>query len=298
MIRSFNSYIFILTAIVSFGLAPIIDRPAFAAERKSEFRAGHEFNDCDACPRMVVVPAGSFVMGSPTDEHGRLDHEGPEHTVSFQQPFALGKFEVTFDQWEACVADGGCYAHLYDAQWGRGKRPVINIDMDEIGAYLHWLSDRTGLIYRLPSEAEWEYAARAGSRTAYPWGTKADHEKANFGAAKCCAGRALGADRWSEQTAPVGSFPANAFGLHDMHGNVYERIRDCWNPSYQSAPTNGSAWRQGDCRAIGLRGGAWVSSPELLRSAERDAYNGYYKVNVVGFRVARDLRTPERPEMP
>jgi formylglycine-generating enzyme required for sulfatase activity len=251
--------------------------------------AGDQFRDCELCPLMIVIPAGASVMGTPVDEPGRLGHEGPLHEVSIAQPFAVGKFEITFAEWDACVAEGGCNIWPADEGWGRGQRPVVNINMDEMGAFLHWLSRRTGHIYRLLSEIEWEYVARAGSRSAYPWGDAASHDHANFGADECCSGADGGADQWKDQTAPVGSFPPNAFGLHDLHGNVYERVQDCWNPSYENAPDDGRAWLSGDCRAIGLRGGSWISSPELMRSGERDAYNGYYRVNVMGFRVAREL---------
>lgn len=250
---------------------------------------GTEFRDCVDCPLLVVVPAGRFMMGSPEDEPGRLPHEGPQHEVNLDYPFALGKFEVTFAQWGACVAAGGCNYVPPDEGWGRGEQPVMNINLDQMHAYLHWLTVRTGHIYRLPTEAEWEYAARAGTETAYPWGNQPDHNLANFGAIECCSGHAAGRDEWADRAAPVGSFPPNAFGLHDMHGNVYERVRDCWAPGYDKTPRDGSAMLSGDCRAIGLRGGAWVSSPELIRSAERDAYNGYYQSTVMGFRVLREL---------
>jgi len=250
---------------------------------------GETWRDCDECPLLTVVPPGSFIMGSPPGEPGRLPHEGPAHRVEIKKAFAMGVFEVTFAEWDACVDDGGCNQFPPDKGWGRGNRPVININLDEMNAYLHWLTVRTGHLYRLPTEAEWEYAARAGSTQAYPWGANASHEHANYGADDCCAGRAEGRDRWADKTAPVGRFPSNAFGLYDMHGNVYERVLDCWTPHYRGAPADGSAWRAGDCRPIGLRGGSWVSSPELIRSAERDAYNGYYRSRVMGFRVVREL---------
>jgi formylglycine-generating enzyme required for sulfatase activity len=250
---------------------------------------GTQWRDCAQCPLLVTIPTGVFDMGTPAAEPGRLAHEGPVHQVTIANAFALGKFEVTFAQWDACVDDGGCNYYPADEGTGRGLHPVMNINLDEMHAYLHWLTVKTGNVYRLPTEAEWEYAARAGSVSAYAWGAKASHEFANYGADTCCEGTIAGRDVWLNQAAPVGSFPANQFGLHDMHGNVYERVRDCWTPSYDDAPTDGSASLTGDCRALGLRGGAWVSSPALLRAGERDAFNGYYRSTVMGFRVVREL---------
>ncbi len=253
-------------------------------------RAGDQFQDCDACPVMVIVPAGSFVMGSPEAERGRLDHEGPQHEVLFNQPFAAGKYEITFSKWDACVKSGGCEGYVpADEGWGRGDRPVVNVNYYDMKNYLSWLSGETDKAYRFLTEAEWEYSARAGSKTVYPWGDDPARAQANFGTDTCCSGRAQGADKWDAMTAPVGSFPANAFGLHDMHGNVYERVEDCWNHSYDGAPADGAHWLTGDCTAFVLRGGSWISPPELIRSAERDAYTKYYRAKVMGFRVARSL---------
>lgn len=154
---------------------------------ETEYRAGDEFQDCDTCPAMIVIPAGNFVMGSPASETGRLSHEGPQHTVEFARPFAIGKYEVTFAEWNACVLAGGCNFLPPDEGWGRGTRPVINLNMDQMNAYLHWLTLETGHIYRLPTEAEWEYAARAGSTAAFHWGDNASHAHANFGAEECCS---------------------------------------------------------------------------------------------------------------
>jgi len=250
-----------------------------------------EFQDCAECPQMVVVPSGEFIMGSPDNERGRLYYEGPQRKVTIAAPFAVGKFEVTFDEWDACVADEGCGEYVPgDEGWGRSNRPVINVNWTDMQAYLRWLSVKAGYDYRLLSEAEWEYAARAGSTKTYSWGHIPNHNKANFGAETCCAGWAEGQDIWQNKTAPVGSFPPNKFGLYDMLGNVYERTADCWNPSYVNAPLDGSIWAEGDCTARVLRGGSWISSPEFIRAAERDAYNGYYRANVMGFRVARDLQ--------
>jgi formylglycine-generating enzyme required for sulfatase activity len=236
-----------------------------------------------------VVPAGSFVMGSPAGEEGRDADEGPQRTVTISRAFAVGKFEVTFAEWDACVAGGGCNGYRPgDEGWGRGNRPVINVNWNEAQAYVQWLSNRTGKRYRLLSEAEWEYVARAGETTAYPWGSSASHEFANYGKDECCDGLAQGRDRWVN-TSPVRSFPANRFGLHDMHGNVYEWTEDCYNESYAGAPSDGSAWRSGDCSRRVLRGGSWDFGPRLLRSASRDWLLPTFRYNFIGFRVARTL---------
>lgn len=248
---------------------------------------GETFRECSACPEMVVLPPGRFLMGSPPGEAGRSNDEGPQRWVTLAQPVAVGKFEVTFAEWDACVADGGCGGYKpADFTWGRGTQPVINVSWGDAQAYVDWLSRKTFATYRLLSEAEWEYAARAGTTTAYPWGATASHEFANYGKDECCDGLAQGRDRWVN-TAPVGSFPANRFGLHDMHGNVWEWTEDCLNESYAGAPSDGSAWRSGDCSRRVLRGGSWLIDPRILRSAARGRIDPAERSGLIGFRVAR-----------
>ncbi len=230
---------------------------------------------------MVVVPAGSFMMGSPDTEAGRSPDEGPQHRVTFAQPFAVGKYELTFDEWDACVADRGCKHKPGDEGWGRGRRPVINVSWDDAQTYVAWLAKKTGKGYRLLSEAEWEYAARAGSTTAYPWGQEPGTNRANFYGS---------GSQWSgKQTAPVGRFKANAFGLFDMIGNVWEWTQDCWNDSYAGAPKDGSAWLKGDCVRRVVRGGSWDNYPEFARAACRNWYLPGVRLNDLGFRLARTL---------
>ena len=184
---------------------------------------------------------------------------GRSHSVTVSD-FKLGKYEVTFAQWDACLADGGCGGYTPDDE-GRGNRPVIYVSWDDIQLFIDWLNARTGGNYRLPTEAEWEYAARAGSTTKYSWGNSIGHNRAN------CDGCG---SRWDDdRTAPVGSFSANAWGIHDMHGNVWEWVQDCSNDSYVGAPTDGSAWTSGDCGRRVIRGGSWFHLPGLLRSANR-----------------------------
>ena len=216
------------------------------------------------CPQMLVVPAGSFTMGSPENEPGRSSNEGPQHKVTIAQQFGVGQFELTFDEWDACVADGGCNGYRpSDQGWGRGQRPVINVLWDDAKAYVAWLAKKTGKPYRLLTEAEYEYAARAGTTTAYPWGGAIGKNNAN------CDGCG---SRWdNKQTAPVGSFAPNGFGLYDMVGNVWAWTEDCYHDSYIGAPTDGSAWTSGDCRRRIFRGGSWFRDSAQVLSAPRAA---------------------------
>ncbi|MEF8750974.1 MAG: SUMF1/EgtB/PvdO family nonheme iron enzyme [Candidatus Accumulibacter necessarius] len=243
--------------------------------------AGQVFRDCDECPEMVVIPAGSLLMGSPAAEKGRRDWEGPQHKVTLPQAFAVGRYEVTFDEWDACVAAGGCRHTPGDANWGRGRRPVINVNWDDAQAYVAWLVKKTGKAYRLLSEAEWEYAARAGTATAYPWGEDLGTNRGNF---------AFSGSQWSgKQTAPVGSFAPNGFGLYDMIGNVWEWTQDCWNETYTGAPDDGRAWESGDCGRRVVRGGSWCFELVIARAAFRNRYVPGLRNYFLGFRLARTL---------
>ena len=349
---------------------------------------GTRFRDCPECPEMVVAPAGRFMMGSPWWEVFRWPSEGPVHEVAMAHPFAVGVYEVTFGEWDACVSGGGCGGYRPDDEgWGRGSRPVVNVGWNDAQAYVRWLSGRTGEGYRLPSESEWEYAARAGTQTKYFWWgeeiglnradletcvelsmhgsgedarmvarwekspmqesrwlTKGDvprcerwknermwlvgwedaqayvawlsrktgeryrllHESQWDGEAR--AGTGTGYFWWGDgneteralanyggvlydkgRTAPVGSFPANAFGLHDVHGNVWEWVEDPWHDSYHGAPSDGRAWGSGDCGERVMRGGSWLSDLPDLRSASRIGYAAGRRGLSVGFRVARTL---------
>ena len=231
---------------------------------------------------MTVVPAGTFRMGC-LQGSGCAADELPVREVVISGRFALSKHEITFADWDACVEGGGCNGYLPDDKgWGRGSRPAINVNWDDAQSYVTWLSRSTGKTYRLPSEAEWEYAARAGTQSPYNWGNDLGPDRANCGEDRCRDG--------FENTAPVGSFPANAWGLHDMHGNVFEWVQDCWNGStYEGAPTDGSAWTDGDCESRVSRGGAWSSSPTNLRSANRVRNARDHRQNSLGFRVVRTL---------
>lgn len=254
-----------------------------SAEAERALKPGATFRECaEDCPEMIVVPAGEFVMGSRPDEKDRDRDEGPPHKVVFAKPFAVSTNEVTFEEWQACVTYGDCDPHVSDSGWGRGRQPVINVTWDEAQRYVAWLSGMTGKPYRLLSEAQWEYAARAGTTTAYFWGDEIGKNNAN------CNGCG---SRWdNRQTAPVGSFAANAFGLHDMHGNVWEWVEDCNHNNYNGAPTDGSAWTAGgDCSRRVVRGGSWDHDPWYLRSGNRGAYSSGNQYDHLGFRVARTL---------
>jgi formylglycine-generating enzyme required for sulfatase activity len=232
---------------------------------------------------MVVLPAGDFMMGS----NDGAANEKPVHRVTVAKPFAVGKFEVTFAEWDACVSDAGCKRKPNDQGWGRDKRPVINVSWEDItNEYLPWLKSKTGKTYRLLTEAEWEYAARAGSRDKYTWGDEIGKNRAN------CDGCASQWDGW-KQTAPVGFFQPNAFGLHDMHGNVWEWVADCYEDNYASALSDGNeAICTSQYPLHTYRGGSWVSIPRFLRAATRNkalSYQSVYQSLDLGFRVARTL---------
>ena len=231
-------------------------------------KPGQSFKDCVDCPEMVVVPAGEFLMGSPPDEAERSNAEGPQHKVTIGQVLAVGKYEVTFAEWDACAADGGCKHTPKDSGWGRGKRPAINVSWDDVTKeYLAWLSKKTGQTYRLLTEAEWEYAARAGTATPFSTGVTITSEQANFDGTNTYGGSAKGVYR--QRTLEVGSFPANAFGLHDMHGNVWEWVQDCYVNNYETTPSDGSAVVEvADCSRV-MRSGSWIDAPQVLRSAYR-----------------------------
>ena len=249
---------------------------------RKRYPPGTIVRDCEQCPEMVVVPAGRFRMG------GDYSDEQPVHEVTIAIPFAAGKYEVTFAEWDACVAAGGCTHRPDDEGWGRGSRPVINVSWKDAQEYVSWLSRKTGKTYRLLSEAEWEYVARAGTTTEYWWGNEADHAHANYGSDECCEGMAAGKDRW-EHTSPVGSFKPNAFGLYDTAGNVYEWVEDCQNDSYAGAPGDGRAWTSGSCDERVRRGGSWGNTPRVIRSAYRVRDGSGSRGYDSGFRVARTL---------
>ncbi len=260
-------------------------RPQAVPGALASMTRGTVFRDCADCPEMVVIPAGSFTMGSSSSETGRFDDEGPQHLVRIASPFAAGKFEVTFDEWDACVRDRGCTQNPSDQGRGRGKRPVINVSWEDAKSYTQWLSRRTGKSYRLLTEAEWEYVARAGTTTAFSFGNRISPQQASYATTNSYAGSSVATT--PRNTVTVGSYAPNAFGLYDVHGNVWEWSEDCYNANYNGAPSDGTAWMSGDCGRRVLRGGAWIVNPQILRSAYRNNVNPSGRFNFIGFRLAR-----------
>lgn len=286
-------------------------------EKAPARNVGENFRDCPTCPEVVVIPAGSFTMGSPENERGRYKDEGPAHTVEIQASFAMGKFEVTLDQYQEFVRatereiSDGCSAEssANDGSWvmndalsfqspgfaQTGGHPVSCVSWNDAKAYTDWLSDKTGQSYRLATEAEWEYAARAGSNEARHFGASYRDGCKHGNGADRTARRAH--DHWITAkcsdghvaTAPVGSFRANAFGLYDMIGNVWEWTEDCYSGSYAGSPRSQTAHVTSTCRSKVTRGGSWAAGPEMLRSAARSADVPTARYDMLGFRIVREL---------
>jgi formylglycine-generating enzyme required for sulfatase activity len=269
--------------------------------KEQALRSGETFRECpprqqdqDYCPDMIVVPAGSFAMGSSTTEKGREDWEGPQHTVTITNQFAVSRFELTFAEWDNCYHHGGCVEYPHDLGL-RGQLPVMYVSWDDARQYVMWLSKMTGKPYRLLTEAEYEYATRAGTTTAYPWGDDIGRNNANCN--RC-------GSQWDNTVAPVGTFTANGFvgsfapngfGLYQMLGNVWEWTEDCEHTNYIGAPTDGSAWladNGGDCTRRIIRSGSWHTPPDQLRSAYRISEPSGIRDPSLGFRVARTLVAP------
>lgn len=252
-----------------------VETPASPTEEAPTRVPGYTFTDCNGCPEMTVLSGGLFVMGSPDSEPGRGRDEGPQREVSVA-PFAMGKYEVTFSQWDACLAGGGCNGYSPpDGGWGRGDRPVTGVSWQDARAYLDWLNGQAGgLRYRLPSEAEWEYAARSGQSEAYAFGPRVTATQATFRV---------------RQTTPVGAHTGNAFNLFDMHGNASEWVEDCYAANYDLAPIDGVAVQADECRRRVYRGGSYNDQAPVLRAAARRSTEANSRTQGIGFRVARSL---------
>jgi formylglycine-generating enzyme required for sulfatase activity len=267
--------------------APHAGAPLTAAEER-RLVPQDQFTECTGCPEMTVVPAGSFLIGSPASEAGRAVDEGSQVGVTFARPFAVGKSAVTFEEWDACAADGGCSGYRPpDDGRPRGRYPVVNVSWDDAQNYIAWLSRKTGKPYRLLSEAEREYVARAGTTTPFWWGSSISSRQANYDGTLGYAGGERGEFR--QRSLAVDSFPVNPFGLSEVHGNVSEWVADCWRGSYQDIAASGTASTTGDCGRRVLRGGSWYDPPQQLRSAARTALYPGFRSNKIGFRVARSL---------
>jgi formylglycine-generating enzyme required for sulfatase activity len=254
----------------------LLSAPSRAAD-PAPLKPGDTFRDCDVCPEMVVVPAGDFRMGS---EKGK-EREQPLRDITIPRPFAISKYEITYAEWDACMAAGGCDFDPDDHKWGRGRMPIINVTWDHARMYLSWLSTLTGHVYRMPTEAEWEYAARAGTTTEYWWG-----DTYKDGYANC---RKCGTEWSGKQSAPVGSFPPNPWGLHDMHGNAWEWTVDCWNETLEGVPADGTARLAGSCDFRVVRSGSWYYFKQISRSAYRDKFASKLASYNISIRALREL---------
>ncbi|MFL6676354.1 MAG: formylglycine-generating enzyme family protein [Massilia sp.] len=232
--------------------------------------------DCNACPTMLALHPSKFTMGSNSDPTAR-----PAHRVSIQSPFALGKYEVTVDQWDVCVEAGVCPSVPSSAD-ADGNLPMRDVSWNEAQLYLKWLGTVSGRPYRLPTEAEWEYAARGGTTTRYWWG-----EQMRGGNSSC---RECGLPWTEDRPPPVGSFVANPFGFYDMTGSVWEWVADCWHSSYKGAPADGSAWADPTCPMRVIRGGSWRDDGESMLSTTRFKADAGERAPQNGFRVARSLK--------
>jgi formylglycine-generating enzyme required for sulfatase activity len=247
--------------------------PLLAVERTPFF----VFRDHPLAPEMVVVPPGEVLIGSPNSDRLAMPQEKPQHLVQIACSLAVGRYPVTFAEWDACVAHGGIGHVPNDHSWGRERRPVVNVSWADAQQYLSWLSRKTGQIYRLLSEAEWEYTARSGTMARYWWGDEITPARANY------------QDSELDRTTVVGNYPESPFKLCDMIGNVWEWTEDCWNDNYAGAPTDGSAWTAGDCRRRVIRGGSWTNDARNVRCASRGRYLLDGRDGNVGFRIARKL---------
>jgi formylglycine-generating enzyme required for sulfatase activity len=318
----YNAGLLIAAAIITIGVSA-----------QNKFKPGQTFRDCTDCPEMIVIPGGTFTMGSPENEPGRNPIELSERKISVRQ-FAAGKFDITVEQWDAFVTatnrptvQGCSWSGFKDStlkQWESNPKaswkdpgfpqgdnyPVVCVSWHDVQDYVKWLSQKTGKEYRLLTEAEWEYAARAGTTTRYHWGNDASHEYANYGADSGWTPLALGRDQWL-YNSPSGSFPPNAFGLYDMNGNVMQYVEDCFSDSYAQLPSDGSAYKENvqlkmtgrldwmngtsSCSSRIIRGGDWNNPPRMIRAASRNwtPARGYtlenYRSAGLGFRVARML---------
>lgn len=248
---------------------------------------GTVFQDAPFSPELIVVPPGTFVRGSPADESGRHESEGPEEEVTIPMPFAVGRYAVTFDEWDAYANRAKLGRSPSDESWGRHRRPVINISWEDAKAYIAWLSEATGRSYRFLSETEFEYVSRAGRRTPYWWGDTVSTADANYNGRPEHNQPFHGINRG--RTLKVNSFRPNPWGLYQVHGNVWQWTEDAWQRDYRKVPQDGTAWTGGDTSRRVLRGGSWMHSAEYLRAAARHEAMIDVCSHTIGLRVARSL---------
>jgi formylglycine-generating enzyme required for sulfatase activity len=267
--------------------------------------SGEAFRDCPDCPEMVAIPSGAFTMGSPESEEGRYPNEGPVHKVTIAKPFAVSRFSITVAEYLACMKEGACKPAEWQRPGGKynistgsdplykrmresltGDRyPIIGITWDDAKAYVKWLSGKTEHTYRLLSEAEFEYAARAGADAPFWWGSSISTGQANYNGTHTYAGSEEG--EYRAKPVPAKAFQPNPWGLYQMHGNVWTWVEDCWADSYEGAPADGSALKAEGCKEHALRGGSWNNAPNALRAAIRSHFIG--ENAYIGFRVARSF---------
>lgn len=288
-LRIFSLKVFPALALAAAALLPLGAQAAAIAP-------GKVFKDCKDCPEMVVLPAGTFTMGTPEDEVGHEPDESPQHPVTFAHPVAISRFQVLAGEWNAYLRDTGYVMPDGDDRPGReckagipryeytARHPAVCMDLEEARAYVAWLSKKSGKSYRLVSESLREYAARAGSSGPFPFPFDEGKE---YSIARHA--NTYGAADGYNFTSPAGRFPANAFGVYDMHGNVYEWTADCYTENYVGAPSDGSAWLTEDCKVQRLRGNDWGEAPVFSRSGNRNAAYADARGDWLGFRVARDL---------
>lgn len=252
---------------------------AITTKPAAKTASGGEIKDCPTCPVLIPLSSGSFTMGSNNDDPA----EKPPHRVSIGRAFAIGKYEVTVEQWNACVDAGACTRVAAEGESGTppGNAPMRNVSWDDAQVYVKWLSKVGGKAYRLPTEAEWEYAARGGTQSTYWWG-----DQMKKGTADC---KDCGDPYKPDAPTPVGSFAANPYGLYDMNGSVWEWVADCWHSSYKSAPVDGRAWDDPSCSVRVIRGGSWREGASYMQSATRFKYSSSVRQSQNGFRVARDM---------
>jgi formylglycine-generating enzyme required for sulfatase activity len=267
-----------------------------SAQAAATLQPGKVFKDCKDCPELVVLPAGSYTMGTPADELGRQDDEGPQHTVTFAKPFAMSRFFITAGEWDAYIKQTGITIANGDPRPGRActaskpsypqgpRQPAVCMSYADIEQYIAWLSKKTGQHYRMVSESQREYAARAGSTGPFPFPMD---ENAEYAISKHA--NTYGPTDGYSYSSPVDAFPPNAFGMYDMHGNVYEWLADCWHDSYVGAPADGSPWLEKDCKISQIRGNDWGEAPIFSRSGNRNNIDPLNRGDWIGFRVVRDL---------